>query len=70
MLTARRLAIAPLGPEEAAELATELGCPATTQDCEPRDDTPRPVPGVIGALRHPSLGVAEKMLPRRSTAHT
>ena len=39
-------------------------------DCEPRDETPSPVPGVIGALRQPSLGVAEKMLPRRSTAHT
>ncbi len=26
--------------------------------------------GVIGALRQPSLGVAEKTLPRRSTAHT
>jgi hypothetical protein len=42
----------------------------TTQDCEPREDTPSPVPGVTGALRQPSLGVAEKILPRRSTAHT
>src|SRR6185503_16285671 len=50
--------------------ATELGWPSTTQDCEPREDTPSPVPGVTGALRQPSLGVAEKILPRRSTAHT
>src|SRR5215813_13391273 len=50
--------------------ATALAWPSTAHDCEPRDEMPRPVPGVIGALRHPSLGVAEKMLPARSTAHT
>ena len=29
--------------------ATELGWPSTAQDCEPREETPSPVPGVTGA---------------------
>ena len=37
------------------------------QDCEPRDDGQRPVPGTIGDSNETSLGVADTVLPQRST---
>src|SRR2546425_416615 len=48
--------------------AMALAWPCTAQDCEPRVDTTTPIPGTTGAFMQPSLGVAEKMLPWRSTA--
>src|SRR3954465_7210181 len=47
--------------------ARQAGCAGSVQDCMPRDEGARPVPGITGPLIAPSLGVAEKLLPWRST---
>src|SRR6185295_13190295 len=65
----------PLGPMAMAGLgvsrgrlpgAAAEGCFGSPQDCEPRDDGTRPVPGTIGEEFDTSLGVAENTLPQRS----
>jgi hypothetical protein len=38
-----------------------------SQDCEPREETVRPVPGTTGVSVETSLGVAENALPAAST---
>ena len=48
--------------------ATEDGCDGLAQDCDPRDDGTSPVPGITGAWREVSLGVAENALPILSMA--
>ena len=48
---------------------TEHAWSGSGRDCEPRGDGTKPSPGTIGAVALPSLGVAEKALPQRSTAH-
>src|SRR5580704_11042877 len=50
--------------------ARHAGCAGSVQDCMPRDEGARPVPGITGPLIAPSLGVAEKQLPWRSTTQT
>src|SRR5690348_4339437 len=50
--------------------ATDAGSFGSHQDCEPRDDGHRPVPGMIGVAEEPSLGVAENALPWRSMTET
>src|SRR6478736_8596023 len=50
--------------------ARQAGCAGSVQDCMPRDDGVSPVPGITGPLIAPSLGVAEKQLPKRSTTQT
>src|SRR5260370_11490088 len=47
--------------------ASRLGWPSDVQDCEPRDDGTRPVPGITGESDETSLGVADTVLPQRST---
>src|SRR5207244_209136 len=47
--------------------ATPEGWSGSPQDWLPREEGMRPSPGTTGALKEPSLGVAEKTLPCRST---
>jgi len=47
--------------------ARRLGCPGVVQDCDPREEGQSPVPGTTGVSFETSLGVAETVLPQRST---
>ena len=47
--------------------ATDAGWPSVSLDWEPRNETAKPAPGIIGPpFLVPSLGVLEKMFPSRS----
>ena len=46
--------------------AAALGCPSSSQLCEPRLETVQPTPGMIGVSAEGSEGVAEKALPSAS----
>ena len=50
--------------------ATPAGWAGSGRDCRPRSDGTMPRPGITGAVLEASDGVAENVLPHRSTTHT